>query len=350
MKVLHVSDVHLDFYATRLGSMKIENGENVYHKERVQRLKSILETGVEQKVELIIVTGDLHNKSKPPPKEYADLFEVLDIVPQNIPILVIPGNHDEVTSRGCALQPLAGRRPNIFVALKIATIEWRGVTVVLAPWGTPVSEIEEWCKDLKDRHILAYHTGVLNGQLNWGEVADEKATCELNSLINLGFDHVMLGHYHGQGPLDPDRKIWYAGSPECFNFGEQDQMKGYLIWDLETKTASPMPTTHPYFVTLKSEDLLAGKERLPVSDGFYVRIQGEVDEIERAKIVDICKEHKNVKFDLKNKLKQERLVSIKGISNQDILAKYFTLKKVPTDQQNELIPLHDEIERSLKEE
>jgi DNA repair exonuclease SbcCD nuclease subunit len=349
MKVAQISDVHIDYYATRLGAMRLENGINVYHKERVALFQQMISKVVAAKVDVIVISGDLHNKNKPAPQEYADVFNVLDSVPNHIPVLVIPGNHDETTSRGCALQPLMGRRPHMLVALEPQVVKWQGFNFMLMPWGTPIDVVKEWCTQANNApKILVYHTGVMDGNLNWGETADEAATCNLVALEGLGCEAAMLGHYHGQGPLDIQRKIWYAGSPECFNFGEAEQPKGYLIWEFNEKSlVATCPQTNdgtPKYLTLTAQEILECPPELAFG---YLRIRGEVSENERMRIIQFMKTLKceGYKLDLTSKEKAQRVIQVAGRTNKEILGNYFTSKKIT--EVSPYFEVDDEIEKEI---
>jgi len=350
MKVAQISDVHIDYYATRLGAMKLEDGINVYHKERMALFQRMISSIITEKVDVIVISGDLHNKSKPAPQEYADVFNVLDSVPNHIPVLVIPGNHDEKTSRGCALQPLMGRRSHILVALEPQVVEWQGFNFMLMPWGTPISTVKDWCHQVNNGpKILIYHTGVMNGTLNWGETVDEAATCNLKDLEETNCTAVLLGHYHGQGPLDDAKRIWYAGSPECFNFGEAEQQKGYLIWEFVPNGLSSVTTRSntavPEYTTLSPEQIWDC--RPGYSFGGYMRIKGEVTEAERARIIQIMKSINcaGYKLELTSKEKAQRVIQVSGRSNQEILGNYFTSKKIT--ETSSYFAVDDEIEKEI---
>ncbi len=330
MKILQVSDVHLDFYAKRLGSLHIVNGENIVYKERVDRLRAIIQIGLEQKVDAFALTGDIHNKSRPTPQEYYDFYQLLDLIPPEISIFVIPGNHDESTDRGCPLQPLVGRRANITVVLEPTFYNFKGIGLILAPWNTPFEKISKMVSGLDALHVqkkmLLYHVGVLTKGFNWGEISGESGQVDLEDLEKLNLDAIMLGHYHGQVELS--KNIWYAGSPECFNFGEERHEKGFLIWNIDKEvTVTPFKTDYPRFYTFDAKEFLALVT--PKIDG-YVRVTGEVSEEERAQVISKLRDFEclDSKLDLTSQMKTRKLFSLKGKSNIEILQNYLEGKGV----------------------
>ena len=351
MQVAQISDIHIDYYATRLGAMKLENGINIYHKERIELFASMVKTVIASHCEVLVISGDLFNKSKPTPQEYADVMSILDSVSAaSILVLIIPGNHDEITSRGCALQPFIGRRPLIRVALVPTIIPCQGLNFLLVPWGVPFSEVQQLRKQIQYNNcILVYHTGVMNGTLNWGETADEAATCTLKELESLDCDAVMLGHYHGQGPLDKANKIWYAGSPECFNFGEEGQTKGFLIWNFEQGHLSGVERRH-LLNTVIYQTITPDQVQTGYSFPGYLRIKGDVSEVERARIIKTMKtvECAGYKLELMSSSKAQRIVQVSGRTNKEILGNYFSSKKIAATQI--YFDVDDEIEKELSNE
>ncbi len=334
MKILHVSDVHIDYYASYLGSMKLKDGVNLYHKERVERFRQIIKEGLEAGAEVIAITGDFHNRVKPPPQEYADVYEVFDSIPTRVPVFIIPGNHDEMTARGCALQPLVGRKPNIFPALQLTTINYKDVDFILAPWGTPYDAILTWCREAKESgnmQVLLYHAAVDGPNMTWGENEGEQGTVSVKQLKELGCDAIMLGHYHGQVALADN--IWYAGSPECYNFGEVEQTKGYIMWEKIDKTILPRPVvkwdvTWAYeFETITVEELLThhyfGKH--------FIRIVGQVTEEQRLLVLMEVRELEmkgsKVKLLVTNALADKRVFASGG-SDLEILSNWLKDKNV----------------------
>ncbi len=347
MKILQVSDVHLDFYAKRLGSLHIVNGENIVYKERVDRLMKIIQTGIEQKVDAFALTGDIHNKSRPTPQEYFDFYSLLDLIPPEIKIFVIPGNHDESTDRGCPLMPLLYRRKNIVVALSPILYDFKGIGIILAPWNTPFDKIKKMVKrSAHEQNILMYHVGVLTKGFNWGEISGEPGTVSLENLEELGMNAIMLGHYHGQ--IEISHNIWYAGSPECFNFGEERHEKGFLIWNIDESaqrrsgvTVTPFKTDYPRFYTFDAKEFLALVT--PKIDG-YVRVTGEVSEEERAQVISKLRDFEclDSKLDLVSQMKTRKLFTLKGKSNIEILQNYLESKGVSSIEK--LIDLDQDIE------
>jgi len=344
MKIIHSSDHHHDFYATRLGSMRIEDGRNAVYVERLERTRKIITDALAEDGNLFIFSGDFHNKLRPPPQEYNDVFELFDLIPSDKGVFIIPGNHDEMTDRGCPLQAMRGRQKNVLVALKCTTVEYRKFQFVLAPWRTSFETIKE-AVDLceKDRPIiLVAHMAVIAKGLNWGETEGEAGTVTIEALESLGCNRIMLGHYHGQVELS--KNIWYAGSPEIYNFGEENQVKGYLVWDTDKDEVQHRDTTYPTFKTYAVEEFLNLKD---TKVDAYVRIKGETTEEQKVSVISKLKDFDclGYKLDLTSAMKARKMYFLKGKNNIEVLNNYFKVKEV--DNTEELIKLDQEIEAGL---
>lgn len=346
MKLIHSSDHHHDFYATRLGNMRIENGRNTIYTERLERTKQIILNSLKEDGNLFIFSGDFHNKLRPPPQEYNDVFELFDLIPPDKGVFIIPGNHDEPTDRGCPLQALKGRKKNVLVALKCTTVEYRKVQFVLAPWRTPFETIKEAVSlCTKDTPIvLVAHVAVIAQGLNWGETEGEVGTVTIEELQSLGCSRILLGHYHGQVELA--KNIWYAGSPEIYNFGEEDQVKGYLVWDTDKDEVQHRDTVYPAFRTYTVDDFLGLVENKVDA---YIRIKGETTEEQKVAVLSKLKDFEclGYKLDLASAMKARKLYFLKGKSNVEILTNYFKGKEVENIE--ELVKLDQKIESEARE-
>ena len=354
MRILHLADIHIDLVATRLGKWKIVNGVNVIYTERLERFRKIIQHGVNLKVDMIVISGDLFNRSKPFPQELWDVASILDSIPISIPTFIIPGNHDEKTSRGCALQPLQDRRPHVRIILEPTIFDINSNPrkhYVFAPWGTSLNELHEIRKKLiYPEPILITHLGTTLEGKHWTEIAGEVGNINLSDLKALNFQAVLLGHYHGQTNLG--QNIWYSGSPECYNFGEAEQVKGYLLWDFDeiNKTVvahSWQIQDGPLFKTFTVEEFLDYKE--PGFSG-NVKVQGEATEEQKAVIIERLQTFQcdDYKLDLQSTLKVKRTFALKGKSNIEVLTNYLESKNIGAEAIPGLIELDQDIEEYVR--
>lgn len=336
MKIAHISDIHINVNASRLGKLKFDNkGRNPVYINRLAILDDCILTALAKGCEAIILTGDIFDKDKPFPQDYQDLYNILNPIKDKIYMLF--GNHDEMTSKGSGLGPI--RDMGFNVSLKPEIVYLNGVSVVMAPWGTTLDQIAELGS--QDNDLLAYHAGVKSKEYQWVEVDGETGNVHIEDLMKLGFKGVLLGHHHGQCNLVDN--IWYAGSPECYNFGEEKDKKGFLIWDVscETIKIEQINTNHlfPEYKTFTPIEFLSLEDK---GINAYVRIKGEVSEEDRIEIIKKMKEFEclDYTYELISKTKSKRVARIKGTSEDDILTNYF--KENNIENIKELLELHHE--------
>jgi DNA repair exonuclease SbcCD nuclease subunit len=72
------------------------------------------------------------------------------------------------------------------------------------------------------------------------------------------FDFVFSGHYHGRQIIDKRNNTMYIGSPMQHVRGE-DANKGFLVYDSETRTVTPVALDRPQFVSITQEELSSAK-------------------------------------------------------------------------------------------
>lgn len=336
MKILQISDIHIDITATRLGKLKLRDGENITYLERLKLLNTIIIIGEEKKVDFFVLSGDVFNKSKPYPQEYTDLDKVLQRVKNKI--LMINGNHDEVTQRGCGLDPMRAMGYKVFTSLETEN-NW-----IFAPWGTPFNDIQELVNTCSHAPILVFHAGVWSKENHWVEVDGESGNVSLEQLQSLNCQAVMLGHHHSQVNLDSH--IWYAGSSEVFTFGEEKDKKGVLLWDINGPDVKVTQISTnkmlPPWITLKPTEFLELRDTKDFPG--YIRIKGEVDEKERLQVIKKLKDFSCLDYllDVIPKAKSKRVFKLKGKNDKEVLKNYLISKDIKNV--DELLKLDKEVE------
>lgn len=339
LKILHLSDLHINANATRLGKASTCKELQQY---KYDIIYNIIDSNP---ADVYVFSGDIFDKPHPVPTDYSDFRGILSSI-EHGPILIITGNHDEATSKGCAL--LQGGFWDINGNLSWITNNLTDLTkgqlpfpTILAPWGSSLEEIKKLVT--KDT-ILILHGGVRDKDHQWVEVEGENGNYELQDLIDLNCKAILLGHHHGQQELAPN--IWYAGSPYVVSgFGEENDEKGALMWTftddkVEVTPISTTSITSAKWKTFKVPDFLDSK--ITEFDG-YVRVKGEVTEKERLEVIKKIKDFPctDYKLDLQSKIKKTKIKTVKGITDTERLESYLKAKKV--NNIKELLKLDKEI-------
>ena len=105
--------------------------------------------------------------------------------------------------------------------------------------------------------VLLAHCAVEEADLGSGVGAlGTDWTLRTVDLEALGFDVVMLGHYHKPQTLGEKMPIYYSGSPEACSFGEEGQEKVYHLLAIGADGVRMEPIATPFrrLVTLGPED------------------------------------------------------------------------------------------------
>lgn len=257
MRILHTADWHLG---------KILKGRERTAEIR-QALQGLLGLVRSERIDLVLVAGDLYDRTIVSTEAEAAAFEFfLGLRELKVPALVIAGNHDS-RERLEALSPLlaltgATVYGNLRFAEQDGVFEVLGARVALLPflserrlvragdllqgdsaawkktYGTAMSLI---LKNLAtgfgpDLNLLMAHLTVEGGKLGGGEFTFH--TTNSYAIQPADFpqtlNYVALGHLHRQQQVAEAPVAWYAGSLIQLDFGEgEDSPRGALIVEVE---------------------------------------------------------------------------------------------------------------------
>jgi exonuclease SbcD len=241
MKVLHLADTHLGFSAYRKVT---EDGVNQREMDVYDAFSQCIDYAVKTKPDLVLHAGDLFDSVRPTNRAITvALQQILRLSKENIPFIVISGNHETPKLRE------TGNIFSIFEHLEnvypIHNNRYETVSLKNKD-GTVVIHAIPQCQspkefDLNLKKITQDKKADFNLLMAHGAVAGIKEfkMNEFNELFipvkNLqdDFDYIALGHYHMNTKLQEN--AFYSGSTEHLSFTEADSQKGYLEIDLGQK-------------------------------------------------------------------------------------------------------------------
>lgn len=303
MKIFHTADWHLG---------KLVNG--VYMTEDQRHIFEEFYQHIEkEKPDVIIVAGDLYDRSLPPAEAVTllnDIFEKI-ILDYKVPVLAISGNHDSPYRLDFGSKIMKENGLHIVGELKYpftnVTLEDEFGEVVFhfIPYAEPgqvrhtlenedihshddamkiiIDTIkEDW--NTSARHIAIGHAFVTVR----GEEEDNTSDAErplsiggadyVNHTYFKDFHYTALGHLH-QAHKVGDENIRYAGSPLKYSVSERDHKKGFYVIDLDSNGVSNIekvllkPIKDIRLISGTLDDILQMEKS---NDYMYIRLEEDI--------------------------------------------------------------------------
>ncbi len=290
MKFLHIADVHLGM--ENYGRVDPSTGLHTRLKDFIKCFSFAIDVALEEKVDLVIFTGDAYKNSNPNPthqREFAK--QIYRLSEAGIPTVLINGNHDNPVSFGKATSldifgTLNVPKARVVTQPELLNIETKAgpVQVFGLPWPTKnLFLTKEECKNITDEEItkeiqkraskkikeyarmmkpdipsiFAAHLAAAEATYSGSErsvIIGSDPVFPAQILAQKEFDYVALGHIHKFQDLNPGNNIpvVYPGSIERINFGEEKEDKGFCLVNIEGGKTSyefiPVPARR--FITI----------------------------------------------------------------------------------------------------
>jgi len=243
MKILHFADVHLN--AVQSGRWDPETGQPVRVMDFLKSLDTIVDTAIEEKVDLVLFAGDAYKDANPTPAQQA-LFasSILRLEDAQIETYLLVGNHDKtVRNEDHALTEFKTfKTKHIHVVDEIKSIVTPWYEILCLPWvhksrlitGEVIQKLETLISgmDPNTPNIFLGHCSVVGASFSSERLVmlGEDLMLPKKLLTESGFDYVALGHIHRHQVID--NIIIYPGSIERVDWGEAGEDKGFIIADV----------------------------------------------------------------------------------------------------------------------
>lgn len=218
MKFIHFSDLHLD---TKFESLnQIEGLPQKRRLEQRKALRKIIDKIKEEKIELLLISGDLYEQKYIRKTSIEYLNNLFKEIPDT-QIYIAPGNHDPYIANSFYATYNWSENVHIFKG-EIEKINYKNIHIYgfgFTDYYCKQSKIEEIkIEEPEDTNILIVH-GALDGSST--EEQREYNPLRQTKLKKLGFDYIALGHIHkAYYQEEKDQKIIYPGSPISLGFDE----------------------------------------------------------------------------------------------------------------------------------
>ena len=247
MRILHLADLHL-------GKIIFDLHLTV---DQQHILAQIVAIAVREAVDVVVISGDLYDRSIPPVAATMVMDDFLSrlLIDHGIKVIITPGNHDSAERLAFASRLLKDQ------GLYIASGLSEGIAPVVLPdaagpvtfWPLPYVDPLALKRHLGDLEIDDFDTALqrvvaalplAEGRnlclahcfTGGGEASESERPLSIggSSLVDPAhfapFDLTLLGHLHR--PQQIGAKVFYAGAPLKYSFSEAGQSKAVAIFDL----------------------------------------------------------------------------------------------------------------------
>lgn len=207
-KILHTSDVQLDAPFGFLGS----KGQQ-HRRQLRETFKSIVELADREGFDLLLIAGDLFDSNRPHQ-------ETLDFVTHqlgrlNIPVCILPGNHD-CYDDGSVYRKVSFP-DNVMVFTEQPTVR-QFSELDLAVYGNPILSAQSRVSPMRDLTRTGgarWHVAMAHGNFVRPDITDPSRPIRPEEIRDSGMEYVAMGDWHAfsdysQGGV----QAFYSGAPE----------------------------------------------------------------------------------------------------------------------------------------
>ncbi len=302
MKILHISDLHIGK----------RYHEFSFIEDQKYILKQIVDLSVENNVDVILIAGDIYDKSVPI-VEAVDVFDdfITSLSQKNITVIAISGNHDSPERIDFGSRIMMKNNVHIFGDFKgeiphvTLKDEFGNCNFYAAPYLKPgvvnkrlkktAQSFDECVNfaletvniDENERNILIAHQFITAKNANSDQLEmPERCESETKTIggsdnVDVSafekFDYVALGHIHGPQRIGRDL-VRYSGSPLKYSLSECNHKKSAVLIEANDKNDikySLLPLTplrDMYEIKCTMQELLTKTFYTKIPEESYVHI------------------------------------------------------------------------------
>ena len=250
MRFLHLSDLHLGKRVNEFSMLE----------DQAYILKEILNIIDEQKVEAVLIAGDVYDKVIPSAEAVRLLDDFLTrLAARELPVFLISGNHDSAERVAFGSRLMSSRQiylsPVFESDVEPVTISDRygEIHIYMLPFVKPSlvkrvypeeeiityqdavnAAVQHMQIDTDKRNVLLAHQFVTGAARCDSEELSVGGVDDVDASVFDGFDYVALGHLHGPQKIGKET-VRYSGTPLKYSFSEANQKKAAVIVDVEEK-------------------------------------------------------------------------------------------------------------------
>ncbi|GAB4468292.1 MAG: exonuclease SbcCD subunit D [Armatimonadaceae bacterium] len=274
VRVMHFADVHLG--VENYGRYNPQTGLNTRLEDFTQSLNEAIDRALASDIDLAVFAGDAY-KARDPNQTHQRAFAeaIKRLTAAGVPVVMLVGNHDIPNTRGRAhaleIYGLLGtggatvvilQRPEVVCVstrqgdVLVAGMPYLTRSRVLAQEETRNKTVEEVAHLIREKYVdyiadmakeaAAYpeHIAVLTGHFT---IADARVGTQgvllnpnepqvsVRDMSLEAFDYVAMGHVHKHQDMNRGEQppVIYCGSIDRIDFGERNELKGFVLADIE---------------------------------------------------------------------------------------------------------------------
>lgn len=276
MRILHFSDAHIDM--ANYGRHDPESGLPLRVVDFLKSLDTIVQTAIEEQVDLVLFAGDAYKDRNPAPTFQREWGRrIMQLARADIPALLLVGNHDlsPALNRAHALDSFVTlevprvkvlERPaflgpdDLFgLPLQVIAIPWVSRSGLIAHLGLSAAEPEKVYAMMEERLTEMIHSWLeeadpalpliltAHATVQGASYGGERTVMLGKDLVLPGslvkdprFSYVALGHIHKPQDLNEGAQppVVYPGSIERVDFGEAKEQKYFVVAHVDAARAT----------------------------------------------------------------------------------------------------------------
>ena len=269
MRFLHLSDLHLGKRVNEFSMLE----------DQAYILKEILNIIDEQKVEAVLIAGDIYDKVIPSAEAVRLLDDFLTrIAARELPVFLISGNHDSAERIAFGSRLMSSRQiylsPVFESDVEPVTISDRygEINIYMLPFVKPSLvkrvypeeeiityqdavnvAVQHMQIDTDKRNILLAHQFVTGAARCDSEELSVGGVDDVDASVFDGFDYVALGHLHGPQKIGKET-VRYSGTPLKYSFSDMREVRGTYMEVTALDFYKDMNTDDYLHITLTDEE------------------------------------------------------------------------------------------------
>ena len=298
MKFIHLSDVHLGIVPDKNKSWSQDRYQEIY-----DTFKIVIESAIDQKVDLVLIAGDLFH-GQPLLKELKEINYLFEKIAP-VQVVIIAGNHDYVKDNSFYNSFKWSKNVHFILNDQIECVEIPELNTNIYGMSYHSREIKFPIYD----NVIPANRNRINILLGHGGDVNHIIVDE-NKFIENGFDYSAFGHIH-KGYINRAKHFAYSGSLEPTDKNDYGE-KGYIIGNIDFKSKKLdldfVPCAQRQYVTLK-----INCNNSVTNHALVEKIVDKISEFGSNhiyKVVLTGARHESMEFEVENSLKDYNICEI----------------------------------------